>query len=100
MSWTGTTDVLDAAGVWTSPAINVQNASSLRGIIYSDENGSLQINFGSDGENWDVSLTAIAVTGETGESFNEDILGQFVQLVYTNGGTDQTEFRLAVNTYA
>ena len=99
MAWIGTNDLLEGEEVWTSPVVRTSHASSVRGIVFSDVDGSLSIEFSANGEDWDVVVTPIAVTGGTGESFNETVVAPFVRLVYTNDTTDQTEFRLTANTY-
>ena len=99
MAWIGTSSVLGSNGTWTSSAIKTNLAGSVRGIVFSDKGGSLTIEFSSDGTNWDYKTTAISVTGGTGKSFNEAIVAPYFRLVYTNGATAQTEFRIAANTY-
>lgn len=99
MAWIGTNDLLEGDEVWTSPAIKTNHASSVRGVVFSDVDGSLSIEFSVNGEDWDLVATPVAVTGGTGESFNEAVVAPFVRLVYTNDADDQEEFRLAANTY-
>lgn len=99
MAWIGTNDLLEGEEVWTSPAIKTNHASSVRGIVFSDADGSLSIEFSANGEDWDLASSPIAVTGGTGESFNEPVVAPFVRLVYTNDTDDQEEFRLTANTY-
>ena len=99
MAWVGTNELLGSEEVWTSPVIKTNRSTSIRGIVYSDVSGSLSIEFSSNGEDWDLEVDTIAVTGETGESFNENVVAPFARLVYTNGSDAQEEFRLTANTY-
>ena len=100
MAWIGTTELLDANETWTSSAVKTKLAGSVRGIVFSDESGSLTIEFSSDGTNWDYETTAISITGGTGKSFNESVVAPYYRLVYTNGATGQGEFRITANTYS
>lgn len=98
-----TTTLLGAAGVYTSNVITTDVAQNLTGSIYSDQNGTLVVyqsfNYSPQmGDiaatvDWDISQS-ITYTGGTTPGFSIEILAPTFQLVYTNGGTPQTKFRL------
>jgi hypothetical protein len=98
MAFIGSTTPLVGSDVFTSVA-KVDGFTKIRGIVHSDESGSLVISHSADGVNWDVAETAITVTGGTGEAIDFTLLGSYFKIVYTNGATDQGEFRLWVKSY-
>lgn len=93
------TNLLSAAAVFTSASINGEKYGRLTGKVFSDQSGTLTIEHADDdGTNnplsWD-ELTSISVTGGTASKFDEPLYCKFVRVVYTNGATDQTVFRLS-----
>lgn len=90
------TTPLPAAGTVSSNSQFIPRATTFTGTLYSDVAGTLNIDQGGDGNNWDTT-TAIAATPGAGVSINVTVLGQYFQVRYTNGGTPQTAFRLFIN---
>lgn len=99
-----TTTVLAGDAVYTSTPIYAGEYSQITGIVYADQDsatdGFLIQQTGDAGcadsgatPNWDYS-TAYSVTAETGLAFSVEVVGRCVRVSYTNGATDQTEFRL------
>lgn len=99
MAFIGTTEPLLGAAVFTDYAKS-DDDSKVRGLVYSDQSGSLVISHSPDGVNWDVAETAIAVTGGAGKAVEFNLLGSYWKAEYTNGATPQTEFRLWITSYA
>lgn len=90
-----TVAILAGAAVYTSDPIHLNQYNRLTGIVKSDQSGSLAVQQSSDGTNWD-HITTIAVTGGTGKEIDVKVYGEYARLVYTNGATDQTVFRMTV----
>lgn len=88
----GSRTPLGGAGVW-SDTLQAGREDWIVGLAFSDQTGTLLIEQGIDGQNWDFD-TSIAVTGGTGKEFKVEIYAPFIKLTYTNGATPQTEFRL------
>jgi len=63
------------------------------GSCYSDQSGTLKVQFSPDGTNWDVE-EEISYTGGTKMGFSVEVVCPYCRIVYTNGATDQTVFRL------
>jgi hypothetical protein len=61
--------------------------------VYSDQNGTLNVQQSPDGTNWDVTST-FTVTGGTGQGFSVEVVAPYMRLDYVNGTTAQTTFRL------
>lgn len=64
--------------------------------VYSDvasATDGLVIEQSSDGTNWDFDDT-YTIPAATGKTFSVQPAGRYVRVKYTNGGTNQTEFRL------
>lgn len=91
-----TTSVLGAAGVFTGTSEDVTNYSLIQVSVYSSHASAtdgLSIQQSSDGTNWDIvdTYTILAATGKT---FSFQPSARYFRIVYTNGGTLQTSFRL------
>lgn len=100
MLFLGTTVPLGAGADWESdtdsyPGYPIQTnyQKLLQGTVFSDQSGSLAVQQSGDGTNWDF-VDTIAVTGGTGSKISVQIVAPWLRLVYTNGGTLQTAFRL------
>lgn len=90
-----TTTPLAASAVYNSGSLNVDGSNLLTGSVYSDQAGSLAIQQSSDNTNWDI-VDTIAVSAATGVAINQQIYTPYARIVYTNGATAQTVFRLYV----
>src|SRR3954464_1434201 len=65
------------------------------GLVFADQGGNLFIDQSSDGNNWDLSSSAYAVSANVGKSFKEEIFAPYIRVRYVNGATPQGTFRLA-----
>lgn len=91
-----TTTPLLAAGTFSSGAIITSRALNLTGTVFSDVAGTLYIDQGGDGIDWDYTTDYLVPAG-VGTPINVDLLDQYWQVRYTNGSVAQTVFRLFVN---
>lgn len=91
-----TTTPLAANGTFDSTVQSLSRAVAITGSVFADEPGTVEIQQSGDGVNWDVT-TSYTVQANTGVAINVDVVSQFFQVIYTNGSTDQTVFRLYVD---
>jgi hypothetical protein len=91
-----TTTVLDADEVFTGTTEDITDAAiiivSLKASHASATSG-LSIQFSPDGINWDND-DSYTIPAATGKTFSAQPAGKYMRIVYTNGGTLQTYFRL------
>jgi 5-hydroxyisourate hydrolase-like protein (transthyretin family) len=89
-----TTTALAASGTYTTAsAVSCAVYRRIVGSVYSDQNGTLNVQQSPDGTNWDVTST-FTVTGGTGQGFSVEVVAPYMRLDYVNGTTAQTTFRL------
>jgi hypothetical protein len=93
-----TTTALGAGATYTSPTYDSMASGSnfawLTGKCFSNVAGTLHFEHSSDGTNW-TRTRSIALTAGQGFTFDERIFLRYVRLVYVNGATAQTTFRLS-----
>jgi hypothetical protein len=90
------TSPLLANGVFTGTAFNVTGYVAINVNVRSDvasATGGVRVEFSPDGTNWDHSHST-TYTGTTGVGYIFNVEYKFARVVYTNGGTPQTFFRL------
>lgn len=87
------TTPLGISGVFTGTAEETTAYAQISVQVYADEAGTLTAEFSNDGTNWDSSedYPVIASHAENIQLMTE---GRYYRLIYTNGGTAQTVFRL------
>jgi len=90
-----TTTTLSASDVYTGSSFSVSNYKQVVGTLYSDVDGTLEVQFRNDGTNWDGESTINYVGGDL-TGFVIDVVGNTCRLKYTNGSSAQTTFRLYV----
>jgi hypothetical protein len=90
------TTPLLAAGVFTSSVESLTRATQITGTVFADQSGTCSIQQSGDGVNWDVQYP-ISVVANVGSRIETDVIAQFFRVVYTNGSTTQTAFRLFVD---
>jgi hypothetical protein len=84
---------LAASASSTSDWVRGDNLSKLLGAAYSDQAGTLKIQFSADGTNVDHEETITVAAGQATGGFVVDVILPFFRLVYANGATLQTVFR-------
>ena len=92
-----TTTVLAANATYTSAAFSTADAAGVTGSIFSDQSGTLEVQQSPDGTHWDVVDTLYYPGGSQGLQFAVPVETPGAaqgRLVYTNGATAQTVFRL------
>ena len=93
-----TTTPLGIGGVFTGTGEDISKYAAINIQILTDESsaaGGLSLQWSTDNTNWDH---AQAHTVTANESFMLQAMGEgnYFRIVYTNGGTGQTSFRLKV----
>jgi hypothetical protein len=90
------TSPLLANGVFTGTAFNVTGYVAINVNVRSDvasATGGVRVEFSPDGTNWDHSHST-TYTAATGVGYIFNVEYKFARVVYTNGATPQTFFRL------
>ena len=89
-----TTTPLAASSSFTSSSQFVQRATQITGTVFANQNGILEIEQSGDDTNWDAT-TSLAVTANSGQGFEIDLLSQWWRIVFNNTSSSaQTIFRL------
>ena len=88
-----TTTVLDASATFTGTTTDVSGWSSVSVSVFSEEAGTLILQESSNGTNWDLS-SSLSITGGIAASYSRVLESKYYRTRYTNGGDDQTVFRL------
>jgi hypothetical protein len=70
------------------------NYTWLTGMTTSNQAGTLYIQQSDDGTNW-YTLDSIATTANNNFPFSVDVRLRYIRLMYTNGATAQTSFKLS-----
>lgn len=91
------TTPLGAGATYTSPSIDISAKNEIRGKVYSDQSGTLNIQQSDDGTTWDT-VTAVAVSGGIASKVSDVCFCRYLRAVYINGATPQTTFRLSLYT--
>lgn len=87
------TTPLSAAGVFTGTSVDTGEYSTITVSAYSDQSGTLSIQFSSNGTDWDISQE-YPITANTGFTETTNIGAQFFRIQFTNEAVAQTIFRL------
>ncbi len=90
------TSNLGAGAAFTGTSEEVKDFGSIVISIFADQNSGtdgLSIQQSSNGTNWDITDT-YTIAANTGRTFQVQPAARFFRIVYTNGGTPQTAFRL------
>ena len=93
-----TTTPLSAGGVWTSSSVDCFGtrpiAKKIYITVYSDQSGTIYIEYSPDNTNWDSS-ESISYTGGTKPAIQPiEVKGRYARIRYVNGNTAQSVFRL------
>lgn len=81
-----------------SPWVACGNKSKVAGAAFSNQAGTLLVQFSADGVNVDHEETITVSAGAKTSGFLIDVVLPFVRLSYTNGATPSTATR--INLYA
>ena len=84
---------LVAAGTFTGRREDVSIYAAVSLFVFTDQAGTLFIDFSVDGENWDKT-TSFAVVASTANNQSVAPQAQYTRVRFTNGATPQTLFRL------
>lgn len=85
-----------AAAVFTGTSDDVLNYNEIRVSViasHASATDGLSIQQSSDNSNWDITDT-YTIPATTGKTYAVPRQARYFRLVYTNGGTNQTSFRL------
>ena len=91
-----TSTPLTSGAIFTGTATEILNFGIIFVSVYSDVSSKingLEIEQSSDGINWDHDDMYSYPAG-VGKNYSINPFARYVRVVYTNGDTDQTEFRL------
>lgn len=90
------TTTLLASAVFTGTSEDISQYQNISVYIFSDQASAtdgLSVQQSSNGTNWDIT-DVYTIPASTGKTFTIGITGQFFRIIYTNGGVNQTSFRL------
>lgn len=88
-----TTTPLGIGGVFTGGTHDVSSFTSITIFSYSDQAGTLQVEWSTDGTNWDSIVSySIAVGQHDHLTFSRR--ARYFRLIWTNGAVGQATFRL------
>lgn len=89
------TATLGGAAVFTGTSEEVKDHSIITVMVDSDVDGTLAMQFSTDGTNWDRAKTVV-VDQEIGSGsvHTLEVISQYFRIVYTNGAGAQGHFRL------
>lgn len=93
-----TTSVLSGGAVFTGTSDSVVNYASIMVSVFASHASAadgLSLQQSSNGTNWDITDT-YTIPATTGKVFTINPSSSFFRIVYTNGATLQTSFRLQV----
>ena len=85
-----------AGATFTGEAISILDYGAINVAVISDVDSAvngLKMQFSNDGVNWDHEHT-YSITANTGISYNQAAEMKYFRVVYVNGATNQTFFRL------
>lgn len=87
---------LTSASVFTGTSEDISQYSEARVFVFSDvasATDGLAIQQSANGTNWD-NVDSYTIPASTGKAYGVGVSAKFFRVVYTNGGTNQTSFRL------
>lgn len=92
-----TTTPLANDAVYTGTGVDLLDTASVCVTIHSSHDSAtdgIQLQFSTDNVNWDLSHNFTYTAADGGRVFQLGAHTQYFRLVYTNGGTTQTTFRV------
>jgi len=98
LSLLGSTNVpLNASGDFESDIFTVSSSERITGSCYADQDGTLYVYQGMDGINFDFEQS-YSYTSTEKLGFSVDVVCLYAYIIFVNGLTGQTEFRLSWGT--
>jgi hypothetical protein len=91
-----TSSTLLAAAVFTGTSEDISDYASITVSLiasHASATDGLSLQQSSDGTNWDIS-DVYTIPAATGKQYAQQVTARFFRVVYTNGGTNQSSFRL------
>jgi hypothetical protein len=88
------TTALGANASTTLAAVQVDNLAGIAIDVNTDQSGTLTVQFSVNGSTWLDGTYTYAVTGGTQFSIQLVPISSYFRVIYTNGATPQTTFRL------
>lgn len=91
-----TSATLLANAIFTGASEDVLSYALVSVMVYASHASAtdgLEIQWSSDGTNWDDS-EKFTIPATTGKTFSAGVQARYFRVKYTNGGTNQTAFRL------
>jgi hypothetical protein len=76
-----------------SPSLDGLAFSKLSGIVFADQAGELQVEESLDGYDW-IQTSKQTITASAGKAFSYDINSRFIRLIFVNGATANTTFKI------
>ena len=89
-----TSTPLTGSGTFTGTAEDVSGYAQINYLIYSDQSGTFSPQFSSNGTNWDDTVESYPIVAGQVFAITDNIEGRYFRVVYTNGSTGQSTFRL------
>ena len=96
-SGNSTTSAINADIVFTGTGKDVLGCSGISIILDASHDSAtdgMTFQWSSDDVNWDVTKTFTYTATDGGRTFQFGVQAQYFRVVYTNGGTNQTHFRV------
>ena len=84
---------LAADATFTGDSHDAEDYNRIRVGVMASHQGTLYIQQSPDNVNWDL-VDSFAVVGGVAQGVEVDLVHRYVRVVYTNGPTIQTAFRL------
>jgi hypothetical protein len=97
-SGNSTTSTLGVSGVFTGTGVDLLDSGALSVMVHASHDSAtdgMQFQFSSDNTNWDVTHN-FTYTASEGRQFQFGVQARYFRVVYTNGTTEQTHFRVQV----
>lgn len=88
------TAVLGAAGVFTGAGVDALNFRRITGRVVASHAGVLHIEHSDDNATWD-SVDPLTVAAGVAYGYDVPVFARYIRLLYVNGATAQTSFRLS-----
>lgn len=93
-SGNSTTTPLGSSGTFTGTSEDVSGYSAISYIVYADQSGTLSPQFSSNGTNWDDNIESFSIVAGQVFALTDNVEGKYFRVVYSNGATGQSTFRL------